>query len=266
MAAPFAFGWQPDLPDHRDLVYSVPLPTVRKLPPSIDLRRHCPPVYDQGHLGSCTANAIAGAIHFDRRKAKEKPDFVPSRLFIYFNERDMEHDVAYDAGARIRDGVKSVNKLGVPPESEWPYDQTGYPTTDGAPFAPGAPAATRPPKKVYADAGAHKAITYLSVNQTLPQLKGCLADGFPFIFGFTVYENFFGPDGTPETHTPMPSGSVLGGHAVLAVGYDDAAGHFVVRNSWGTKVLDKGYYYMPYAYVSEPTLASDFWTIRSVAH
>ncbi len=263
--ADFALGWQPDLPDHRDLVYSAPLPKLRKLPSSIDLRRKCPPVYDQANLGSCTANAIAGAVQFDRRKAVEKPDFVPARLFIYFNERDMEHSVAFDAGARLRDGVKSVSKLGVPPETEWPYSDQGYPVNEGDPFALNAPAARRPPKKVYADAAKHRAVTYMSVNQSLPQLKGCLADGYPVVFGFTVYDNFFGADGQPEVHTPMPTGSVVGGHAVLAVGYDDAASHFIVRNSWGTKVLDKGYYYMPYAYVTEPTLATDFWTIRTIA-
>jgi C1A family cysteine protease len=264
--ADYALGWQPDLPDHRDLVYTAPMPMLRKLPPKVDLRRKCPPVYDQAHLGSCTANAIAGAVQFDRRKAGEKPDFVPARLFIYFNERDMEHSVRFDAGARIRDGVKSVSKLGVPPETEWPYSDEGYPAAEGDPFAPDAPAARRPPKKVYGDAANYRAVTYLSVNQSLSQLKGCLADGYPFVFGFTVYDNFFGADGEPQVHTPMPSGSVLGGHAVLAVGYDEASSHFIVRNSWGTKVLDKGYYYMPYAYVTEPTLASDFWTIRTVAH
>jgi len=264
MPADYGFGWQPDLPDHRDHLFSVSLPTLRALPPKIDLRPDCPPVYDQAHLGSCTANAIAGAIQFDRLKAKASPDFVPSRLFIYYNERDMEHSVNYDAGAQIRDGVKSVSKLGVAPEPEWPYSDAGHPAADGEPFASDAPAAQRPPKKVYDDAAGYQAISYMSVNQTLPQLKGCLADGYPFIFGFSVYENFFGPDGNPCVHTPMPQGSQLGGHAVLAVGYDDDAGEFIVRNSWGADTLDKGYYYMRYSYVTDSTMASDFWTIRSI--
>src|ERR1700690_159149 len=114
------YGWSPDLPDQRDHLYSAPLPRLGPLPPKADLRKQCPGVYDQGQIGSCTANAIAGAIEFDLLKQK-LADFVPSRLFIYFNERNMEHTVATDSGAQIRDGVKSVNQLGVCPEPEWPY-------------------------------------------------------------------------------------------------------------------------------------------------
>ena len=105
-------GWQPDLPDHRDLTFSAPMSVMAKLPASVDLRSGCPPVYDQGQIGSCTANAIAGAIEFDQRKQK-LTEFVPSRLFIYYNERDIEHTIPLDNGAQIRDGIKSVAKLGV---------------------------------------------------------------------------------------------------------------------------------------------------------
>src|ERR1039457_3910241 len=101
------YGWQPDLPDHRDQLYAAPLAAIGPVPAKMDLRGQCPPVYDQGQLGSCTANAIAAAIQFDRLKQKI-PDFVPSRLFIYYNERAMENTVASDSGAQIRDGIKSV--------------------------------------------------------------------------------------------------------------------------------------------------------------
>ena len=110
------YGWSPDLPDHRDLVYAAPHPVALALPPSADLRPGCPPVYDQGQLGSCTANAIAGAFEFDQIKEK-LPDFTPSRLFIYYNERVIEHDVQSDNGAQIRDGIKSVASQGVCPET-----------------------------------------------------------------------------------------------------------------------------------------------------
>lgn len=116
------FGWTPDLPDHRDLCFSVPMQLLTSLPKSVDLRPQCPPVYDQGRIGSCTANALAGAIQFDRLKNNQSLDFVPSRLFIYYNERYIEHDVPLDKGAQLRDGIKAVNKIGVCPESEWPYD------------------------------------------------------------------------------------------------------------------------------------------------
>jgi C1A family cysteine protease len=105
---------------------------------------------------------------------------------------------------------------------------------------------------------------YRRVGQFLPQLQGCLADGYPYIFGFSVFQNFFDSTGRPESLTPMPSGGRIGGHAVMAVGYDDAKAQFIVRNSWGPKAQDKGYFYMPYAYVTEPTLSRDFWTIRLV--
>src|SRR5262249_13478309 len=142
------------------------------------------PVYDQGGLGSCTANAIGGAVQFDRRKSKQKPDFVPSRLFIYYNERVIEHSIHYDAGAQLRDGIKTVAKQGVCPEQEWPYDDTA-PSSENAPFPPRAPAGQRPPSKCYTDAKKYAAISYQRVQQTLAQMKGCLADGYPFVFGFT---------------------------------------------------------------------------------
>src|SRR5437868_12951987 len=130
------FGWKPDLPDPRDYLYSAAPKVVRTLPPSVDLRAHCPPVYDQGRIGSCTANAIAGAIQFDRIKTGRKPDFVPSRLFIYWNERYVEGDVPDDKGAHLRDGIKSVNTLGVCPEPARPFDDAPAPC-DRGPFPSG---------------------------------------------------------------------------------------------------------------------------------
>jgi C1A family cysteine protease len=256
-----SFGWKPDPPDHRDLIFSAPLETLRALPTSVDLRPGCPPVYDQGRIGSCTANAIAAAIQFDRRKASQKPDFVPSRLFIYFNERDLEHSIHFDAGAIIRDGIKVCNKLGVCKETKWPYNDTP-PTSEEDPFPRNAPAGQRPPRAAYTEAKRYQVMEYMRVVQTLSQLKGCLAAGYPFVFGFTVYENFFDGPGEQATVTPMPSGGVLGGHAVLGVGYDDADAHFIVRNSWGPEQADEGYFYMPYSYVADADLSADFWTIR----
>src|ERR1700758_4793922 len=131
------YGWVPDLPDHCDHFYAAPLVNLGKLPDKIYLRPTCPAVYDQGQLGSCTANAIAGAIEFGRMK-EHKQDFVPSRLFIYYNERMIEGTVNTDSGAMIRDGMKSVAADGDAPETEWPYDITKF--TD------------KPPANVYKDA------------------------------------------------------------------------------------------------------------------
>src|SRR5215470_2747361 len=119
------YGWAPDLPDQRDHLYSAPQPVLAKLPPKKDLRSGCPPVYDHGQLGSCTANAIAGAVQFEQKKQKVRI-FVPSRLFIYYNERVMEGTVNSDSGAQIRDGVKSVGTQGGCPEDMWPYDIANF--------------------------------------------------------------------------------------------------------------------------------------------
>ncbi len=257
------FGWRPDQPDHRDFVYSAPGRLLRSQPVRVDLRSKCPPVYDQLRLGSCTANAIAGAVQFGRRKARQGPDFVPSRLFIYFNERTIEHSVQFDAGAALRDGIKSVAKQGVCPEAMWPYDDT-HGAREGDPFPAGAPAATKPPTSAYGEAAKHQVVSYERLVQSVTQLKGCLASGYPFVFGFTVYANFFATPTQQALVTPMPAGGVQGGHAVMAVGYDDATGSFTCRNSWGVGQGDKGYFFMPYAYVTDPGLAADFWTIRTV--
>lgn len=256
-------GWHRDLPDQRDYFYSAPLPKLKAMPAKIDLRKSCPPVYNQGRIGSCTANAIAAAVQFDRHKAKQKPDFMPSRLFIYYNERVIEHSVQYDAGAQLRDGIKAVSKQGVCAESEWPYNDTPAPS-ENAPFPAGAPAGEKPPAACYADAKKYTAKLYLRVQQTLMQMKGCLAEGYPFVFGFTVYNNWYSD---PTTVMPLPAAHErpVGGHAVLAVGYDDAKQCFIFRNSWGTGYGAKGYFYMPYAYLTNPQLASDLWTIRGMS-
>jgi C1A family cysteine protease len=258
------YGWRPDLPDQRDHIYAAPLPKLGPLPAKVDLRKQCPAVYNQEQIGSCTANAIAAAIEFDLLKQKLK-DFVPSRLFIYYNERDMEHTVTTDSGAQIRDGVKSVNKLGVCPETEWPYIATpADPNTNVWP--PGARPAEKPLPQCYKDALDNQVTSYQRVNRDLAQMKGCLAAGYPFVFGFTVYDAFESAQvaKTGVLNLPASSEQVVGGHAVLAVGYDDAAQRFIVRNSWGTKWGRKGYFTMPYAYLLAPQLASDFWTLRVV--
>lgn len=252
------YGWKPDLPDHRDLLYSAPIVALRTLPAKVDLRKGCPPVYDQGQLGSCTANAIGAALQFDQKKQALKTAFMPSRLFIYYNERDIEGTVDQDAGAMIRDGIRSVNKLGACSETSWPYDPS--------PFPPNPRLTQKPSQKCYAEASKHLAVQYSRVPRTLNQMKGCLASGYPFVFGFTVYQSFESDTvaSTGEAPMPGPKEEVLGGHAVLAVGYDESSQRFIVRNSWGTGWAIKGYFTMPYTYLLDANLSDDFWTIRLV--
>ena len=211
-----------------------------------------PPVYDQGQLGSCTANSVGAILEFNEMKQGENGATTPSRLFIYYNERAMEGTVNSDAGGQIRDGVKSVNQQGAPPETDWPYDITKF--------------AEKPPQKAYDDAAQHESVLYQRLTPILGQLKGCLASGFPFVLGFVVYESFESQQvaQTGEASLPQAGEQQIGGHAVLAVGYDESQQRFLIRNSWGAGWGMGGYFTLPYPYLLQPTLSSDFWTIRSV--
>jgi C1A family cysteine protease len=242
------YGWIPDVKDHRDIRYQRKL-VAQKLPASIDLTADMPTVYDQEELGSCTANAIAGAFEYLLPK-EGKEDFTPSRLFIYYNEREKEGTVNEDSGAQIRDGIKVCTKLGVCKETTWPYIIQQF--------------AVRPSDGCYTEALDHQVLKYERLSNDLADIKHCLASGYPVVFGFTVYENFESAQVAKDGMMPMPgeNDQVLGGHAVLAVGYDDATKRFKVRNSWGTSWGDKGYFYMPYDYLTNSDLAQDFWAIR----
>lgn len=246
------YGWIPDLPDHRDRLYSAPAEGLELLPPRANLTSLCPPVYDQGQLGSCTANSIAAAVEFEQMKQKLADVFVPSRLFIYYNERAMEGTVDSDSGAQIRDGIKSVDKQGVCPELMWPYEVEKF--------------RAKPPRKCYLTALGHRVVLYQRLAPTLNQLRACLASGYPFVFGFSVYESFESPVVAKTGHAPMPKprDSAIGGHAVMAVGYEDSKQWFILRNSWGPNWGMRGYFTLPYTYVIDSQLAGDFWTIRLV--
>jgi C1A family cysteine protease len=250
--SPQWYGWVPDLPDQRDLVYRAPLARIGPLPSKVDLRSVCPPVYDQKQLGSCTANAIAGALEFNQMRQNLPDVFAPSRLFIYYNERVIEGSVRDDSGAMIRDGIKSVSKQGAPHEALWPYDVAKF--------------RTKPSARAVADAKKHPAVLYSRVTRDLAQFKGCLAAGYPFVFGFSVYDSFESDTVARTGHTPLPKAKekLLGGHAVVAVGYDNPKKRFIVRNSWGPTWGQKGYFTMPYGYLLDENMSDDFWTIKLV--
>jgi C1A family cysteine protease len=149
--------------------------------------------------------------------------FDPSRLFIYYNERALENDTDNNAPAYLRDGIKSIATNGICSEQAWPYNELMY--------------AQMPPDPCFQSAQAYKTLTYYSLdNGNLDELKTCLAAGFPFVFGFSLYPSFHNAD-TNGGIVPMPGDeSLLGGHAVLAVGYNDATASFIVQNSWGPTV------------------------------
>jgi C1A family cysteine protease len=232
--------------------YLLAVEPAKSLPRKVSLRPQMPAVYDQGQLGSCTANSIGAILEFNELKQAEPDAGTPSRLFIYYNERDMEGTVDTDSGAQLRDGIKSVAKIGTCPETEWPYDTGKF--------------ADRPPEQCYTDALQHRAISYQRVARNQHQMKACIASGYPFVLGFSVYESLESDEVARTGVVPMPESgeALLGGHAVVAVGYDDEEQRYLCRNSWGEGWGQAGYFTLPYAYLASRGLSSDFWTIRTV--
>lgn len=257
------YGWIPDLPDKRDLKFTdlrhvkQRLEAAEKLgfPPRVDLTSKLGPVYDQGQIGSCTANAIAGAILFEEKRAGSLEMF-PSRLFIYWNERLLEGSTDSDSGAMLRDGFKAISTWGVCPETAFGYEHSW---------------ADKPWSSCYQSGEKDLALQYLSVAQDGNVMKACLAAGFPFVVGFTVYDSFESDAVAASGVVPMPDlssfiygESVVGGHAVLCCGYDDSSARFICRNSWGAGWGMAGNFTIPYSYLTDADLASDFWTLRKM--
>ncbi len=240
-----SYGWVPDIPDGRDYLYRSIRPKFR-LSAAIDLRRFCSDVEDQGNLGSCTAQALAGNLEFlDNRSDGVYTDV--SRLFIYYNERVLMKTVASDSGAMLRDGIKTLRKKGACSEEAWPYRIERF--------------AGKPPASCYREAQRHPIQSYYRIR-ILSEMLACLAEGYPFVFGFAVYESFESKQVALSGLVPMPKKKErqIGGHAVMAVGYDQKSERFLVRNSWGNRWGMKGYFTMPFEYLE--SLADDFWTIR----
>jgi len=247
------FTLKRDLVDHRDhQIRFRDHHLAAPLPSKVDLRPYeCYPIFSQGFIGSCTAHAIAAAFHFSMiRQGLEA--FAPSRLFIYFNERVFEGTENSDAGASLRTGITTCLKIGVCDEKLWPYSQWHF--------------KQRPADTCYQQALHHRAVQYARVDQTVDSMRRCLGMGIPFVFGFTVYSSFaIGPcmfTGTMDM--PLPFDVPLGGHAVMACGYDDELEAILVRNSWSHYWGDGGYFHMPYAFVTNPKYCSDFWAINWV--
>lgn len=242
-------GWIPDIPDSRDIIYSAPLAIATNLPPLVDLRSG-PPISDQGDLNSCTANAAASAFRFNLMK-QGAPFFDPSRLFIYYNTRMEEGSLPFDGGASLRSTLKTMKNIGCCSETDWPYSITAF--------------AKKPADTLYTAALEHQLLQYSRLAQpSVNQLQACLAEGYPFVFGFTVKDSFLniGPDGMMPV--PASNEGTHGGHAVMAIGYNNDNSTFIIQNSRGPNWGDKGYFYMPYAFITDIWSTRDFWTIRLV--
>jgi C1A family cysteine protease len=253
------YGWRPSLPDHRKPIFAARI-APEKLATFVDLRAGFPAPFNQQQLGSCTANAIAGALEFDLIKQK-LPIFMPSRLFIYYNERMEEGTVSSDSGATLSDGIKAVATWGAPSEKLWPYNTSQF--------------TVKPSAAVYSAALKNKAISYAGVSQDLNSMQSCLALGYPFVLGFSVYESFESDAVAASGVVPMPGANeeMLGGHAVVCCGYNATnstvngapARTWICRNSWGPAWGAKGYFYMPFEYLLDSNLSDDFWQVQKVA-
>lgn len=248
----FGLGGIRDVPDSRDRRYEPPAALLVRLPSKVDLRNLLPPAYNQYEINSCTANAIAAAMEFDDLKQGMKDVTTPSRLFIYYNERTMEGNADREVGGQIRDGIKSVASQGVCTEGVWPYLKANV--------------LKKPSKRAYSLARKYRAVEYQRMMHHLDQLKSCLADGYPFVFGIKVFTSFQGAavKRTGKLDMPRRGEKAIGLHAVLAVGYEDQSRRFIVRNSWGRQWGTHGYFTMPYEYLLDPEISHDFWTIRFV--
>lgn len=241
------YHWVRDIPDNRDYKYAVSNVRQSNI---VDLRPYCSTVEDQGNLGSCTGNAIAGAIELLNKRENRTLDV--SRLFIYYFERLFIGTVNYDSGAYIRDGIKTCYMYGASLESLWPYVIKKF--------------KTRPSSSAVTDASTRKVTLY----QRIVDHQGCLdalSNGYPVVVGFDVYSSFQSSKVARTGIMPYPDTkkeALLGGHAVLLVGYDKKKQVYIARNSWGTRWGDKGYFYMPFQVIQNQTMSGDFWIIKSV--
>lgn len=247
------YGWRKDTPDPRDALklFSAARPELYRepLPASVTLKDKFPECYNQGETSSCVGNSSAGAIEF--LMAKDGcPIVSPSRLLIYWDARVLSGDTAIDNGCQIRDAIKSLRALGYCRESVWPFAEDKV--------------LDEPPAEAFTEASDHQ-ITKAFALVNPRDYKVCLAAGYPFIFGMMVYPEFEGDDveKTGVVAMPPPNECPIGGHAVLCVGYDENERTYLVRNSWGSDWGQEGYFTLPYDYVHDPHLCSDFWTLRA---
>ena len=247
------YGWRPDMPDPRDhkygALYDHEVKAAAALPKAVSLRKQMPRyIFDQGDLGSCTANALNMAFDFVHGGGPY------SRLHTYYYERQMEGTIGQDAGAEIRDGIKVLAQLGVGHEKLWPYNIRKF--------------SQAPAKVELTEAEKGKIVQYLRLSNA-QEFRSCLAAGFPFVVGITIFPSFEGNDVADTGLVPMPSGEKpIGGHAVCVIGYNDnyhGGRYYEVRNSWGVAWGDQGHFWLPAKYLEDPNMADDAWTIRSCA-
>lgn len=215
---------------------------------SIDLRNKLPVVYDQGSLGSCTANALCYCFDYI-----DDTTFFPSRLYLYYNVRLLDKNINIDAGSTLSQGIRALEKYGICSEKLCPYVISKF--------------RNKPTNDAYIEGSKHTVLSANRVKQTMASIKGCLNQKLPFVTGIMIYSSFESTVVTKTGNVPMPNTKkerFLGGHAVTCVGYDDAKSVWIMKNSWGSNWGDRGYFYLPYNYLLSPLLAGDMWQINKV--
>lgn len=213
----------------------------------VNLNNKFPPVYDQGILGSCTACALAGMIYYFHSSLKS------SRLFIYYNERKLDNTIPDDVGSTLQNGIECLKKYGACQENEWPYIINKF--------------AIKPPKKCYIYAKKHLVTQAKNIDETFLNMKSFITRGYPFVVGILIYQSFMSNYVSLTGNVPMPDINneiLLGGHAVICIGYNDNTKQWIMRNSWSKKWGVNGNFYLPYSYLLDPKLAGDMWTIINI--
>lgn len=254
------FGWKRSTsPNDPHILKYVPNQKSVVYPPYLDLRPNCKSIqiYDQGDLGSCTANAVCFAYRYAEMIQNIPHIFSPSRLFLYYNTRALINEIYIDSGASLQDTIKSAATSGVCSESLWKYDITQF--------------TVKPTQTCYDQAVTAKVLTYANVVQNLDSIKSALASGYPVVFGFDVYISFLYIGANGIMPIPASTEPIIGGHAVTIVGYDDSikfsntvSGGFIIRNSWGPTWGANGYFYMSYTCALNVLHAGDFWIIQTI--
>lgn len=245
----FGTGFRADKPDFRDVYFKDTLyKKGLKIDNQIDWTSRIGPCWDQGDIGSCVAHGVGSLV------AYVNPNYMPSRLKLYYDGRVIEKTVSIDSGLEIRDGVKAAVTVGVCPESMWAYDTSK--------FKKKAPAAC------YTKANDKFITKYSRVNNTIDEMLNCLQQGSPIVIGATLYESFESDTVAKNGVVPMPTTreQTIGGHCTAIYGADVSRKMFLVRNSWGTDwgIHDgkhNGYYWFPFAYAENTDLVSDCWMI-----
>jgi C1A family cysteine protease len=244
-------NWKREPVDSRDLKSVRHLSAPIVLPSSFELDKKIP-IYDQGNIGSCTANSACACFRFETAQIQGDFNFEPSRLFQYYNSRLLQGWQNEDSGAYIRDAFKAMNKFGLALEKTWPYRTSDF--------------AVRPSDASYKEALGNVAVKYAAVGQSETEIKQTLLSGAAISFGFNVYSSFFGSWDRTTGIMPIPkkTESLQGGHAVTIVGYDDSKKCFLIQNSWGTDWGIKGMFWMPYSFLLNAKECDDFWCIQEV--